>query len=155
MQRLTWHELLARNIRGHTILLDVDGVLMADGEDTVPPEIAAHVKELTRHNDVIVVSNTFRRNRVAYVHRLLGIPYAKTPLKKPSVRILTHILYDPRKPMLVIGDKVLTDALFAHRIGAACVLLHRRTHPNDRVFIKLTYALDELFAPLVDFWYAR
>ncbi len=146
---------MQRDIRDHTIILDIDGVLMADAESTIDPQIASYIATLKEHNDIFIVSNSFRDARCAYAAEALGLPWIDSPFKKPSVSILNYMQYDHAKPMLVIGDKLLTDGIFALRIGAEPVMLHRRTSPKDRIVIKLTYLLDDIAYSLVRLWYTR
>lgn len=140
----TWKDILARNLHGYTILLDIDGVLMADGEDVISSEIVDFVGVLKEHNNITIVSNTIFKKRRIYAGEILNIPILETFHRKPSVRILNTLSYDKSKPLLVIGDKILTDGIFAKRINSELILLTRRTHRNDRLFIKLTYIIDDL-----------
>lgn len=146
---------MGRNIRDHTIVLDIDGILMADAENTIDSQIVGYIVTLKTSNDIFIVSNSFRDARCAYVSETLGLPWVDSPFKKPSVSILRYMQYDHTKPLLVIGDKILTDGLFALRIGAEPVMMYRRVLPNDRLVIKLAYLLDDIAYSLVRLWYAR
>lgn len=148
--KYSWDTLLERGISGYLILLDIDGVLMADGENKIPETVKEHVMQLKQVNDIRIVSNTFRAYRCEYSSRELQIPWVKNPHKKPSKKILSYI-QDSKKPMIVIGDKFLTDGIFASRIGAESVLLKRRVAKTDRILIKFTYILDDLSFALVRF----
>ena len=44
----------------------------------------------------------------------------------------------------MIGDKFLTDGLFALRIDATPILLERRVHVADSFFIRVVNAVDDL-----------
>lgn len=156
IEKLTWDELTERDVRDRTILLDIDGVLMADGEDMIHPETRPYIDTLIAHNDVWIVSNTLRAQRRERTAQELNVRWADTPYRKPSKRIMEALQHDSEKPLLVIGDKFFTDGLFAIRIGADALLLKdRRTHPNDRWYIKLSYILDDLFSGFLKFWYSR
>jgi predicted HAD superfamily phosphohydrolase YqeG len=156
IEKLTWNDITGRDIRDRTILLDIDGVLMADAEDTIHPETRPHIDTLIENNDVWIVSNTLRTERRPKTAAQLGVTWADTPHRKPSTQIMKALPYNDRKPLLVIGDKFFTDGLFAIRIGADAFLLKdRRTHPNDRWYIKLSYILDDFFSGLLKFLYSR
>ncbi len=144
-KKYSWHDVAQQNLRGYTIFLDIDGVLMADGEDTITKEIVEYVTKLKEHNDIHIVSNSFRKNRCRYISEMLKLPWVDSPHKKPSTHILKYMDYDKTKPLLVIGDKVLTDGIFAYRIKSELVLIKRRTYPNDRWYIKLSYIIDDAF----------
>ena len=147
--RTTWEKLQEYRISQHTIILDIDGVLMADAEDVIARDIAPYVEKLIAENDVWIVSNTFNNDRRQRVAQALGIQSVDTHLKKPDTRIMKYIERDPKKPLVVIGDKYFTDGIFAWRIGARGYLITpRRTHANDRWFIRLTYVLDDTLSSL-------
>ena len=94
-QRVSWAAIHRRDIRNHLILLDIDGVLMADGETTIAPEMREHVVRLTKHNDVRILTNTFFKKRAQYVRDTLHIPWIDSPYKKPSIKILIHCSRNP------------------------------------------------------------
>ena len=86
--RCTWDELIARDIHGYTILLDIDGVVMADGERTVPPIMYRYINQLKKTNDVFIVSNNIFKKRRRYVSETLGIPAVESGHRKPNAKIL-------------------------------------------------------------------
>ena len=150
IERTDLQSIIDANIRNHTILLDVDGVLLADIEEELTPHMLRFVASINKHNDVWIVSNSFCRARIEIVADALNIPWIETKYKKPNSRILEHIDRDPNKPLLVIGDKYLTDGLFAKNIGARALLMKvRLTNKGDRWLIKITYWLDDLIAKLL------
>lgn len=142
-KKYTWDDIAARDFRGYRIFLDIDGILMADGEDTVAENIKEYALNLKANNDVRIVSNAFRKSRCRHASELLAIPWVDSPYKKPSTRILRYIEATD-KPLIVIGDKFLTDGIFAWRIGAEGILLQRRTSKKDRWFIRPTYWIDDI-----------
>ena len=151
-QKYTWEQFLSENVRGYVIFLDIDGVLMADGEEHVPKHIREYVEQLKQHNDVHIVSNTIRVLRREQAAREVGLSYTYVKHGKPSKKILKKLSYDCSKPLMVVGDKILTDGIFAKRIGARLILLERRLSPNDRFVIKLTYICENALYRLLSFF---
>ncbi|PCH92090.1 hypothetical protein COB80_00630 [Candidatus Kaiserbacteria bacterium] len=150
--KVSWSYVMDRNLENRTIILDIDGVLMADGEKTLSQEIIEYVTTLKLHNDVVIISNNFSDKRCEYTSKTLGVPWINTPYKKPSTRIMKYLKYDTTKPLIMIGDKVLTDGIFAKRIDAEAIMLTRRTNVDDRTIIVLTYIIDDAFYSLVRFF---
>jgi len=143
---------MKENVRGYVILLDVDGVLMADGEEHVPEHIRSYVETLKQNNDVYVVSNTLYVSRREQAAREVGLPYIHTQHRKPSKKVLEALKYDTSKQLLVIGDKILTDGIFAKRIRARLVLLERRLSHNDRFVIRFTYLVEDFLYWVLSFF---
>jgi len=154
-EKRTWKYIQDRNFHDSTIILDIDGVLMADSEKTISEEIINHVQELKRNNDVQVVTNSFIKERCRYVSEVLQIPWVDSPYKKPSIHILNYMNYDSKKPLIMIGDKILTDGIFAKRIGAEAIMMQRRIRTNDRLVIKFTYLIDDIAYWFFSLWCTR
>lgn len=150
--RKSWLEISDLNIVDSTILLDIDGVLMADGEDSIRKNILSYVEELLANNDIWIVSNTFDDSRKEHVGKLLNARWVDTHLKKPSKKILDHIERDPRKPLVVIGDKLITDGWFAHRIGAqGLIIKDRLVSKHDSLVARVSYMLDDVVSGFLKF----
>lgn len=128
-------------LKGRTVILDIDGTLVAVGDGVVSPVIAAAAERLKRENLVYLLTNRGDKSRAAKVAAELGLPLIFTPHRKPDRRTVTGLsLKDP----VVIGDKWLTDGLFAKAIGADFIRVSRLTHPADPWFDKATFLLDDL-----------
>lgn len=151
LKKRSWGEVLKQNLQNYVVLLDIDGVLMADGENTISDEIRGFVIQLKENNDVYLVSNSPHKARCHHSSSTLEIPWVDSPHKKPSTRILKYIDYDKAKPLIVIGDKILTDGIFAKRIGAEMLMMERRVNEKDNFFIKLTYIIDDAFFSFLKF----
>lgn len=151
-----WETIRDENIRDHTILLDIDGVVMADGEEELSEKALPYIQELIGSNDVWLVSNSRRKGRTPKVAGMLNVPWADTKLRKPDPRILKHVQAVDGKPLLVIGDKFLTDGLFALTTKAKARLLKRRLKSKkDRPFAVFAYTLDDLVSGFLKFLYSR
>ena len=154
-KKYSWQDIMSLKLTNHTILLDIDGVLMAHGEDTISPAILKNIEMLKENNDIYIVSNALSKQRRIDISNTLAIPWVDSGLKKPSVRILSFINYDKTKPLVVIGDKILTDGLFAYRINAKALLLNRRVSSKDPFLVNMTYLLDDTIYSLCRFFLAR
>lgn len=154
-KRHSWEDILNLNLSGYTIILDIDGVVMAHAETTVPDETKRYVENLKRNNDVFLVSNSLSTKRKAYTSEALDIPWIDSGHRKPSKRILSFMKYDVQKPLAVIGDKILTDGLFAYRIKATPLLLERRTSTKDPIATRLMYWIDDIFYSLCSLLFSR
>jgi predicted HAD superfamily phosphohydrolase YqeG len=151
-----WGAIQNEHIRNHTVLLDIDGVVMADGEEELDQATLPYIQKLIAHNDVWLVSNSRRAGRTPRVADILGVPWANTALRKPDPRILKYIQASNDKPFLVIGDKFLTDGLFAITIKASGRILKQRLRSKkDRPLAVFAYTLDDLVSGFLKLWYSR
>ena len=126
-----------------TILLDIDGTLLADGDDIVPRYIVETVSLMKENHIVFLVTNSGKIARRESVSEQLGVSCVKSRYKKPNPKIIEKISMDTEKPVVVIGDKMLTDGLFARYIEAEFLLVERITSRRDRFLIKLSYLIDD------------
>jgi predicted HAD superfamily phosphohydrolase YqeG len=106
--------------------------------------IIKQISELKKHNDIVLCSNRNDHNRNGQVAGLTKVPYLHTNLRKPSKRILQLIKNQDKKPLMVIGDKFLTDGLFARGIKAKFIKVKRLTSHRDGLLTQLVYGLDNL-----------
>ncbi|QSH39695.1 HAD family hydrolase [Candidatus Kaiserbacteria bacterium] len=153
--KYSWEDILALNLKNHTIILDIDGVVMAHAERVVPDETRRYIEILKAKNDIHIVSNGLSKKRKVYTSEALDIPWVDSGCRKPNKRILSFMEYDEEKPMVIIGDKILTDGLFAIRIKAKPLLLERRVTDTDPLITKVTYLIDDTVYSLCKFFFAR
>lgn len=137
-------ELDPKNIQGYFIFLDIDGTLAHDKLSSVEDATIQQVAVLKKDNEIVLCSNRNDHNRNKEVAELTKVPYLHTNLRKPSRRILKLVENQGEKPLMVIGDKFLTDGLFAKRIEAKFVKVERLTSHRDGFLTKLVYGLDNL-----------
>ena len=110
-----------------TILLDLDGTLAPDNEQTVTQAVAVAVSDLAVSNRVVLLSNKKNHARNRQIAAVLGIDYLETNLRKPDPRLKTRLgeLGVEGDNLIVIGDKYLTDGLMAKVLGAEFVKVRR------------------------------
>lgn len=133
-----------------TVILDVDGTITADGQSAFTAAVLATITELASRNIVYVFSNhrSNRRNRLVACN--VGCALIDTPHRKPSVKILCGLPPVHRSlPLIVIGDKITVDGLFAWRVGARFIRVGRVRSAADRKLVKLAYLFDDLVAALI------
>lgn len=135
------------DIKEFFILLDIDGTLTYDSGITVDKATAQKVDELKKNNEIVLCSNRNNHRRNRMVADLLKVKYLETNYRKPSKKILKT--FSTKKPLLVIGDKFLTDAVFAKRIRARFVMVKRIRSPKETLISKVIYAIDDFCARLL------
>jgi len=137
-------EIEPAEIREKYILLDVDGTIAVDHNEVVIEEALDMIKQLEIHNQIVLLSNNRRRGRIRRISKATSLEYLKTKYKKPNAKILRDIEKDQRRKILVIGDKVLTDVIFAKRIKSPYIKVKRVESRSDRWFVKVFYLFDDL-----------
>ncbi len=141
-------ELSTETLAGTTVILDVDGTLLADGASLLDPRTQEMLSKLSDIADVYLCSNAESPERL---HTLIAGTRAKvttSPYKKPDSRVLAHVPYD-RHTCLVIGDKHLTDELLAINCGMRFLKVARIRGEKERIFVRLAYLLDAVFGKIV------
>ncbi len=124
------------------IFLDVDGTLLPDGEWEAQPAVQARVRALTENNDVYVTTNTRNEKRKEAMVRLFGVAAVPSTAKKPSRQVAAGVMR-PGRAAVVIGDKFLTDELFARRIGARFIRVARLHSARERWGIRMINLIDD------------
>jgi predicted HAD superfamily phosphohydrolase YqeG len=74
----------------------------------------------------------------------LHVPLIKSHFKKPNRKVLNELPEDQKNNLLVIGDKIIIDGIFAKNIGAEFIKVKRLTSKNDSFNTKFTYMLDNI-----------
>lgn len=152
-------ELNLAPIKNSLIILDIDGTLLADGDRTgaIDPAAAANVQKLTAQgNQVYLCSNGFshklERNRG--VAKRLNVSYHETPYKKPLKISVVPIVTAANKPVIVIGDKFLTDGLLAVNLDVPYIEVRSLRSSKDPLHSRLGYLIDAVGRYLLC-WLAR
>ena len=111
--------------QGAIIFLDIDGTLRPDGVGDMSLEVLKKLAELRVKNEVRLASNKGGK------------------AKKPSKKVADGVNLKNKK-VIVIGDKFLTDGLFAKNIGGEFVKVKRKISGRESFFVKLTYLIDDI-----------
>jgi predicted HAD superfamily phosphohydrolase YqeG len=116
--------------------------------------VFAKIRELASRNVVYVFSNHRNNTRNRIVASRVGCSLIETAHCKPSPNVLRGLPPDHRaQPLVVIGDKIIVDGLFAWRIGARFIRVGRVRSTSDRRLVRATYLLDDLVAAIGAIWW--
>lgn len=130
-------------IKDRLIILDIDGTIIADGEEIVGERAIAKINDLKRNNKVYLFSNKGNTERNKKIFSTAGISYINSTRRKPSKKVLDSVKNGEKLPILIVGDKFLTDGLFAKNIGADFLKVRRITSVKDDLFFKFLYMFDD------------
>ncbi len=134
------------------VFLDIDGTIIPDG---AAPEfsdaVLGKIRQLKAGNQVFLCTNTRDKIRNNKIASLLGLPVAAEQYRKPDHRVLKGLGLDHSKNRLVIGDKFLTDGLFAWNIGAEFIKVKRKVSGKEVPTIKLIDFIDDLIWQILKF----
>ncbi len=134
---------------GQTVLVDIDGTLTVDGSAEVSQQAVAQMKRILSANTVFLTSNKRKPERNYQVAQMLNVPFIDSPFKKPNKKVIERFSHLFKQNVLVIGDKFLTDGLFAKNIGARFIKIRRLTSKSDSVKTKITYFVDDVVSALL------
>jgi predicted HAD superfamily phosphohydrolase YqeG len=136
------------------VVLDVDGTLMPDCGRSASVAVIDKVNELkARGNEVWLCSNSRRDDyarRLAAIGSQLDVKACPGLVRKPSTLALSGIDRHGR-PLVIVGDKDLTDGLLARWSGAQFIKVRRKIDPADRPVSRLTSLIDDVFGPIALF----
>jgi predicted HAD superfamily phosphohydrolase YqeG len=142
-----------RGIHNTTVILDIDGTITGDGQVFFSESVLAKIRELASCNVVYVFSNHRNNTRNRIVASRIGCTLIETPHRKPSPNVLRGLPPDHQaQALVVIGDKIIVDGLFARLIGARFIRVARVRSSSDRRFVRMTYILDDLVAATGAIW---
>lgn len=140
-------------IRDSIILLDVDGTLGPHDLISVSESVSKQITAFSKNGNLIyIMSNNKDRERNKKLAEELHIEYLETKHRKPNVRVIESVRHlFGKKPIVVIGDKILTDGLFARRIKATFIHVKREKSPFDPKLVKFQYLLDWMVEKVIIF----
>lgn len=133
------------------VLLDIDGTLCADHDDVVRETESELVEFLKSQNkQVYLCTNSPFAKRNEKIAMQLQVPLLTSNAKKPFKGSLQKLPIELKSgPFVVIGDKWLTDGLFALRIGAELCLVERIRSGRERWWMKGVFLIDDLIGAFV------
>lgn len=132
------------DVRNSFVLLDIDGTLVPHGGNQVSESVRRQVTLLIGlGNRIYLLSNNQDKKRGETLARELGVDSIVTKYRKPSQRALGALSRnDTRQNWVVIGDKVLTDGLFAKNLNAQFIKVKSLRAPSDSLWVCSHYWLD-------------
>jgi decaprenyl-phosphate phosphoribosyltransferase len=136
------------NLNSSTLIIDIDGTMVPDKSNKISKTIVEKIKELAHSNKIYLCSNRSTENvlsfaKITSTEAMLG--------KKPFSVKIPDINKDSR--IVVIGDKYLTDGLFAKHINAEFLKVKRLVSESDSLLIKLSYIIDDLVDSIISYLY--
>ncbi|MBI5412861.1 GtrA family protein [Candidatus Peregrinibacteria bacterium] len=134
-----------KDIEGMTMIIDIDGTLVADNQSNVSLKTRETIESLKESNTVYLCTNSRNHKRNAEIERALNLKIVSAHHKKPSRKILKEMDIKDHERLVIIGDKVLTDGLFAKRIGARFIMVKRKISGKEGIHIKAINYIDDLF----------
>lgn len=138
-----FHEIPTESLVGSVVVLDIDGTITCSSQMCVRDSVRAKVAQICEKNTVYIFSNNFNGVRSRQIARDLGIAYIEAPHKKPSTKILRYIDHGV-SPIVTIGDKFLTDELFARFAKVSYLRVRRYRCANDSLWDRLACGIDDL-----------
>lgn len=140
-------------IQDSIILLDVDGTLGPHDLISVSESVSKQITKISKNRNLIyITSNNKDRERNKKLAEELHIEYLETKYRKPNVLVVESIRHMfEKRSVVVIGDKILTDGLFARRINATFIHVKREKSPLDPKLVKFQYLLDWVVERVVFF----
>jgi decaprenyl-phosphate phosphoribosyltransferase len=123
-----------------TLIIDVDGTLVADKKKEIDLKIIEKIKELARNNKVYLCSNSSKENAKNFAE-MANVPILVG--KKPFFIKIPEII-KKTSGVIVLGDKYLTDGIFAKIIGGKFIKIKRIISNDDTFFIKASYFFDDI-----------
>ncbi len=129
---------------GKTIIVDIDGTVTTDGSVDIDPLVFKKIQEVSLNNSIFLFSNKKLYERDNKVANKLSVSLLKSPFRKPSKKVINELPENLKRNLLVIGDKITIDGLFAKNIKANFIKVKRLTSKSDSLKVKLVYLLDNL-----------
>jgi len=143
MQEKFFTELEINKIKNYLIFLDIDGTIIYDSGSFLDEKTIKKIEELKQDNKIYLCSNKNNHSRNQIISDLVKIPYLNIWQRKPSRKILDFVENKENWPLMVIGDKFLTDGLFAKKIGSRFIKVKRIVSSHDNWFVKVSYLIDD------------
>lgn len=131
-------------LKHKTLFIDIDGTLTHDSSLHLSKATIEKIKELKKYNQIFLCTNSRNQGRNHAIENQLKLKIANPNHKKPSRKILKEVYIDRNYSLVVIGDKFLTDGLFAKNIGAEFIMIKRHLSGEESPKIKLFNFIDNI-----------
>lgn len=137
-----FHELNVSGVHNATVILDIDGTIMCSSEIVASDSVRDVIKALQKNNSVYLFSNNFNGKRSRRIAKDLNLPYIESPHRKPNIKILKYVK-NKSCPVITIGDKYLTDGLFAQFTSTKHIRVKRYHCENDSLWSRFACYVDD------------
>lgn len=138
-----FHELHVASLTGAVVILDIDGTLTCSSSMHVSDAVRDTISRFQKENVVYIFSNNYNGQRSRAIAQDLGLPYIEAPHKKPNKKIL-HYIDHGTAPIIAIGDKYLTDGLFAQFTRVRHIRVRRYRCPQDSLVDRAACVFDDI-----------
>lgn len=140
-----FEELSLDTLANMTVILDVDGTLLADGASVLTASSRDAVARLAAQSQVYLCSNARASTRLDALAVGIPVQIIRSPYKKPDPRVLLGVA--DRGSMVVVGDKFLTDGLLAAQTKVPFLKVRTISDGKERMFVRIAYLFDRLVGP--------
>ena len=123
------------------IILDVDGTIVPHGAGAVDPEVIRRIEVARKEKRIFLCSNAPDCSRIVRIADSIGVSVLALRLRKPWG--VLPVEFPRSNAILVFGDKLLTDGLFAWRIGARFIRVRRMVNGSEAFFDRCAFMLDD------------
>ncbi|MEA3449963.1 MAG: HAD hydrolase-like protein [Patescibacteria group bacterium] len=147
MRKYFW-EIDTDKYKNYNIIIDIDGTLCAEGESLIGEREKRAVNLLKKNNLIYIFSNNPDKIRSRDIADQVECKYLEAPHKKPCKKIINY-LPKSNQPILIIGDKFLTDIIFARRIKADYILVESLRSDNDRFLVRIFNFVDDFIVKVM------
>jgi len=144
-----FQEMNISDLNDYIIFLDIDGTIANDDENEMDKKVLHQINKLREGNQIYLCSNSRNHKRNREISKVTNVEYIDTDLRKPSKKILDLVDHSPFTKRLVIGDKFLTDGIFAKNIKAEFIKVKRIISKNDKPYIRFLYWIDDLVSKII------
>lgn len=123
------------------VVIDTDGTIVPDGTETAADETLAALKRITGRHETRLTSNRRDAGRNERIAMRAGIRYVRG--RKPF-RALAETLKEENQgglPIMVIGDRWLTDGLLAMRLEGEFIPVRPIRSSEEPFGTRFAYAM--------------
>lgn len=131
-----------------TIVLDIDGTFIPERSERLSESASAVVRALAEKNDLYLCSNSGLKDRTVRLAETLGVNYIESHYRKPCIDLRS--LTGAEGPLIVIGDKWLTDGRLAKKNRARFIKVGHLFDAHTPWMAALSYRLDAMV-----YWFVR
>lgn len=149
MVEILFTDLQKLNLKNSIIILDIDGTITATRSNVIEKNIQNVILGLKKNNSVYLCSNSKIGERNSKMAKMLNVFFLETPFKKPNKKILKFLHNSEEKPLIVIGDKLLTDGIFSKRIKAKFIKVKRIRGNQELLSEKIYFVVDDLVSKFI------
>lgn len=145
-----FRDLPLTELSGATVVLDVDGTLLPDRDIRLHASVREHLALLASSARVYLASNARGGARLDALASGMPVRVIRSRHRKPDTRVLRDL--EQAGPLIVVGDKYLTDGLLAAFLKARFIKVRPLMSGGERLSVRLAYLLDPLLGSAVCFF---